>query len=278
MIKKLTIETASRQGYVVIDSMVREAIAESGVQNGICVISLDEDAGGLGLTSTWDLGGMDDMVNELWRCVPPRVTYLHQRSPIAAAAHTRSVFTSCSYSIVVKEGQPLAGHSQSFVLFEFDGPETRNLTLSVVEAPFYYEVFQFDSYFNEIHDITDCVRTAVKNSGYKNGFCHLTVVAATAGIAMCPTGSERQQDIVEDFDRLITTRADFNHRESAYDPSGHIKTCISGTQLNVPFENGGLLLGEESCLCYAEFDGPRPRDVRICVFKDEAGHSIQSQT
>ncbi len=269
MIKKFTVETASRQGYVVIDSMVREAIKESGVQNGICVISLDEDTGGIGLTSTWDLGGMDDAINELWRCVPPRVTYLHQRSPIAAAAHTRSVFTSCSCSVVVKDGEPLTGHSQSFVLFEFDGPDTRNLTLSVTEAPFYYEVVQFDSYFNEIHDITDFVYKAIENSGYENGFCHLAVVAATAGIAMCPAGGENQKDIVEDFDRIITTRADFNHRESAYDPSGHIKTCISGTQLNVPFEKGRLLLEEGSCLCYTEFDGPRPRDVRICVFKEE---------
>lgn len=266
MIKTFTVETLSRQGYVVIDSMVRKIVAESGVQNGLCVVSANESACGLGFTSTWDYRGLDDAVEELWRCTPPRVNYLYQRSPIAAAAQTRSVFISPSCSLVIRDGQLMAGHSQNFVLFEFDGPEERELTISAVELPFYFETFTFDSTFNEIHDITACVRAAIKNSGYQSGFCHLTVVAATAGVALCPENPDSQLDLVEDFDRMITTRADFKHRESAYDPSGHIKTCISGTQLNVPFEEGEPLLGSGACLCYTEFDGPRPRDIRISVF------------
>ena len=96
----------------------------------------------------------------------------------------------------------------------------------------------------------------------------MTVVAATAGLMLCAAGEDAQADIWEDIERLIPTRADFHHRETASDAAGHTKTFVAGTQLDLPVQGGALVLGKDQRVVYAEFDGPRPRDIKVAVYAD----------
>ena len=122
-----------------------------------------------------------------------------------------------------------------------------------------------------MRDVAGEVAKIVRESGVREGSCHVTVVAATAGVVLCGAGEALQADLWDDVERMIPTRADFRHRETASDAGGHTKTFVAGTQLEVPVRDGAPLLGEGQRIVYMEFDGPRPRDIKVAVYGDKPG-------
>ncbi len=255
-----------KNGWYNIDPQVRQAVAESGVKDGLCLIYLPHTTAGLAATSSWDPKGIDDALTDLRAKFPARTSYQSQDAPFAGAARSKSALSGCSRTFVVKDGALLLGHSQTLVFFEFDGPRERQFSVTVISKEFYFESIPFPTDFGQMRDVTEEVHQAVGRSGVKNGLCHLTVVAATAGIVVCAQGEALHRDLWEDIDRLIPARADFRHRETASDAAGHIKTFVAGTQLDLPVQDGVLLLNKEQRIVYTEFDGPRPRDVKVAVY------------
>lgn len=260
-----------KNGYHIIDEDVQAVLRDSGVHNGLCIVHVPHTTLGLVATSSWDEKGIQDGLAELDRDVPARISYRHAHSPFDAAAHTKSCLTGTSRSFIVHEGKIVLGHSQSLMLFEFDGPRRRRYTVTVVARELYYERVRFTTVFSEARDVTESVEQAIRNSGVENGLCHITVVAATAGIVLSAGGGAALEDLMQSFENLVPTRADFRHRETASDCSGHAKTYLAGTQLNLPVVNGKPVLGKGQRLIYLEFDGPRPRDIQIAVYANNTG-------
>lgn len=264
--RKTFLVEPSPQGWRNIDREVGEAVTESAVENGICLLSLPHTTAGLAVTSSWDPKGIQDGLGDLRARIPARISYLHPCSPFASAARTRAAVTGCGHCFIVREGKLLLGHSQSLVLLDFDGPQEREVTVTVLERPFYFEAFAFSTAFGEMRDVTAQAEAVVARSGVRDGFCHLSVVAVTAGLMLCAAG-QTKADLWQDLERMIPTRGDFLHRETASDAGGHTKTFVAGTQLDLPVTGGKLLLGREQRIVYAEFDGPRPRDVKAAVYE-----------
>ncbi len=57
----------------------------------------------------------------------------------------------------------------------------------------------------------------------------------------------------------------FAHREGNSD--AHIKSGLVGPSITVPVCGGGLALGRWQGIYFAEFDGPRRRDVYIALIR-----------
>lgn len=55
-------------------------------------------------------------------------------------------------------------------------------------------------------DVTEEVAEIIRRSGVQNGFCHVAVMAATAGVVLCAAGESRQADLWQDIERMIPTR------------------------------------------------------------------------
>ena len=72
-----------------------------------------------------------------------------------------------------------------------------------------------------------------------------------------------------DIERMVPTRVDFKHRETASDAGGHVKTAITNSQISAIVEEGELMLGQEQAIVFAEFDGPRPRSYYVCVYSKD---------
>lgn len=121
----------------------------------------------------------------------------------------------------------------------------------------------------ELHDVTAEIEAAVRKSGCTDGICHLYVPHTTAGI-LVNEGDDPAvaRDIESALDRLIPHAANYTHAEGNSD--SHIKTALVGSSQTIFIENGRLALGRWQSVFFAEFDGPRTRDLRIKIVADPA--------
>jgi secondary thiamine-phosphate synthase enzyme len=119
----------------------------------------------------------------------------------------------------------------------------------------------------EIHDVTEQIEAAVRESGCADGVCHLYVPHTTAGV-LINEGYDPAvaQDIAAAFDRLVPPVANSAHAEGNSD--SHIKTALVGSSQTVWIVAGRLALGRWQRIFFAEFDGPRSRELRMKVVPD----------
>jgi secondary thiamine-phosphate synthase enzyme len=112
---------------------IRAAIADSGVGEGIAVVSLPHTTASLGIISFPDPLGLVDVMEEIARLVPTRIDFKHQHdTPQDAAGHVKSAIIGTTMSLIVTSGEPLLGHSQKVYFMEHDGPRQRQFHVQVV--------------------------------------------------------------------------------------------------------------------------------------------------
>lgn len=121
----------------------------------------------------------------------------------------------------------------------------------------------------ELKNVTSEVEKLVRESGCKSGVCHLYVPHTTAGVLI---NEGYDPDVARDmegaFDRLVPDSPQFKHAEGNSD--SHIKTALVGSSQTVWIENGRLALGRWQQIFFAEFDGPRTRELHVKILPDQA--------
>ena len=113
----------------------------------------------------------------------------------------------------------------------------------------------------QLLDITSQVEDAVRKAGVKDGVCTLFVPHTTAGVTINENADPSvRHDILKVMDEVIP----FNHqayRHMEGNSASHIKSSIFGCSLQVIVEGGALRLGTWQGIFFAEFDGPRSRQL-----------------
>ena len=119
----------------------------------------------------------------------------------------------------------------------------------------------------QLVDITQEVQGVVTALGIKAGTCLLYVPHTTAGILI---NEHADPDVALDaegaLDRLVPAAGPYRHAEGNSD--SHAKTMLVGMSQFVFVEGGKLLLGRWQGIFFAEFDGPRDRQLYIKVLPD----------
>ena len=119
----------------------------------------------------------------------------------------------------------------------------------------------------ELRMVTREVESLVRASGVQAGVCHLYVPHTTAGVIV---NEGYDPDVASDmegaFDRLVPDSPLFRHAEGNSD--SHIKTALVGPSETVFIENGKLALGRWQQIFFAEFDGPRSRELHVKIVPD----------
>ena len=134
MLGKFSIVTKWRDVYD-ISAQVKQFVGESGIQEGLCVITIPHTTAALTITSFWDPNGFEDLQDEICRLVPTRIDFKHQHdTPQDAAGHVKSSLLGSSMTLIVHEGKALLGHSQGIYFLEFDGPRKREFSVKVMEG------------------------------------------------------------------------------------------------------------------------------------------------
>jgi secondary thiamine-phosphate synthase enzyme len=119
----------------------------------------------------------------------------------------------------------------------------------------------------ELQDVTEQVRAVLNESNCQNGICYLYVPHTTAGL-LINEGYDPAvaREIEAAFDRLVLKVANSKHDEGNSD--SHIKTALTSSSQTLWIEDRKLMLGRWQAIFFAEFDGPRTRELRVKIVSD----------
>ena len=119
----------------------------------------------------------------------------------------------------------------------------------------------------ELVNLDERVRAVVAVSGVAEGVCHIYCPHSTAGVTINSTlDSKTSQDILFEMNRLIPTRVDFFHTfDTPTDAAAHVKSTLTGVYVSCLIHEGRLMLGHSQSILFAEYDGPRHRQVYVKV-------------
>lgn len=134
MVYKFSLETGFNSVTNITD-MVRKAVEESGVEDGICVVYNPHTTASIAVTSFWDPAGFEDLQDEICRLIPTKVDFKHQHdTPQDAAGHVKSAIVGVSMDFIVADSKLLLGSSQGIFFLEFDGPRKRQFYVKVLKG------------------------------------------------------------------------------------------------------------------------------------------------
>ncbi len=116
----------------------------------------------------------------------------------------------------------------------------------------------------EFIDITEDIRSLIKESGVQHGVCHIYVPHTTAGVTINEGADPAvKRDIIAALNRMVPFEGDYHHMEG--NSAAHIKSTLVGAAQIVLIEEGKLLLGTWQSIYFCEFDGPRHRRVLVKI-------------
>jgi len=129
--KEIRVSTSSRAELVDVTREVEQAVAESGVLNGICLIHAPHATAAI-IANEHEAGLMKDILTKLQRDYPRGAGWAHDLVDDNANAHLASAFIGSSRAFPVKEGRLLRGTWQNLFLVELDGPRSRRVVVEVL--------------------------------------------------------------------------------------------------------------------------------------------------
>ncbi|MEW5761747.1 MAG: secondary thiamine-phosphate synthase enzyme YjbQ [Bacillota bacterium] len=130
MIRILEIRTGARTQMLDVTAGVKEAVAASGVQEGLCIIYVPHTTAAVTINEGADPSVAEDILNRLAQLAPVDAPYHHREGN--ADAHIKAALLGPSQVVPVKDGRLVLGSWQSVFFCEFDGPRRRRLVVQVV--------------------------------------------------------------------------------------------------------------------------------------------------
>ena len=126
-----------------------------------------------------------------------------------------------------------------------------------------------------LEDVTQQVNEAVRASGVEEGVCHLFVPHTTAGLVINENADpDVGRDLLEKLEALVPSDAPYHHYEG--NAHAHIKSSLVGQSAAAPVAAGRLALGRWQAVFFAEFDGPRERQLLVTVVAARAASEALS--
>jgi secondary thiamine-phosphate synthase enzyme len=116
----------------------------------------------------------------------------------------------------------------------------------------------------EMVDVTDRVRAAVRAAGVGEGICVVYSPHTTCGVTVNEGWDpDVQSDALQMARDLIPRDRPFAHSEGNSD--AHVKTMFVGASATLLVAEGDLKLGRWQAVFLCEFDGPRDRELWVSV-------------
>lgn len=126
----LKVKTSSRIELVEITSDVRDAIARSGVNDGLAVVYVPHTTAGVTINEAADPAVVQDINAKLSSLVPHRENYKHTEGN--ADADIKASLMGSSVQVIILRGAPVLGTWQGIFFCEFDGPRTRQAYIKII--------------------------------------------------------------------------------------------------------------------------------------------------
>ena len=129
--KTFEIKTANRNQFVEITAQVKEAVRQSGVQSGSCIVYCPHTTAGLTINENADPDVVHDMLLYLNRTIPHAQSgFRHGEGN--SDSHIKASFFGSSVTAIIDGGELVLGRWQGIWFCEFDGPRTRQFMVQVM--------------------------------------------------------------------------------------------------------------------------------------------------
>jgi len=145
--------------------------------------------------------------------------------------------------------------------------ETKVQTLKVARKTF----TMLSEHRTQILDITKTIRDVMLSADIKEGILLVNSLHTTCALFV----NEFQGALVEDLkalmERVVVERGGYRHDDPRYsdcergNAHAHLRAALLGRSIAVGVNDGDLTLGRFQSVIFAEFDGPRTREVNLQV-------------
>jgi len=123
----------------------------------------------------------------------------------------------------------------------------------------------------EVTDITKLVREAIQQFPVSAGIALINTLHTTCAVFI----NEFQSALIDDLkglvERLVPERAGYRHDDPRFsdcergNAHSHLRAALLGRSVALGVTNGELTLGRFQSVIFAEFDGPRKREINVQV-------------
>ena len=131
MRENIRVATTRREELVDITARVKEAVTQSGVENGLAVLYVQGATAALMIQENWDESVQSDVVN-LLRTLIPRGVWLHDQQDGNGDSHLKAGLVGPSESIPIIDARLGLSRWQNIFLCEFDGPRPERVVVCTI--------------------------------------------------------------------------------------------------------------------------------------------------
>lgn len=123
----------------------------------------------------------------------------------------------------------------------------------------------------EISDITKLVRDSIQDSSITTGIALINSLHTTCALFVNEFQSALLGDLRALIEQLVPERGGYRHDDPRYsdcergNAHSHLKAALLGRNIAVGITHGDPVLGRFQSIIFAEFDGPRRREIAIQV-------------
>jgi|SRR3972149_8135570 len=128
----MDIQTKTRIELIDITDRVRALVKESGIKDGICVISTRHTTSSI-IVNENERGLRTDILDMLKEIVPENKNYAHNSIDNNADSHLRAALLGMSETIPIEDGHLVLGTWQSIFFVELDGPRDRSVNVTIIK-------------------------------------------------------------------------------------------------------------------------------------------------
>lgn len=123
----------------------------------------------------------------------------------------------------------------------------------------------------EVCDVTKFVRKAIQQFPVGAGLALVNTMHTTCALFVNEFQGSLIEDIKAMLERLVPERGGYRHDDPRYsdcergNAHAHLRSALLGRSIAVGINDGELTLGRFQSIIFAEFDGPRKREISVQV-------------
>jgi secondary thiamine-phosphate synthase enzyme len=121
-----------REGFYNITPQVREAVAKSGITDGIAVVYCPHTTAGITINENADPDVLHDLFIGLDKAFPDRAEFRHSEGN--SAAHLKASAIGSSVTVIIEGGKLVLGTWQGIYFCEFDPPRNRKYHIKILSG------------------------------------------------------------------------------------------------------------------------------------------------
>jgi secondary thiamine-phosphate synthase enzyme len=127
-----SLKTTKAQEFVNITGLVKKAVSESGVKNGLAIVFVPHTTAGVTINENADPDVVKDILFGLNKTYPVQNGYLHMEGN--SHAHIKASLMGSSCNIIIENGELKLGTWQGIYFCEFDGPRNRKVYIKIISG------------------------------------------------------------------------------------------------------------------------------------------------